>query len=266
MKSADYSSLREGLKTSFVGRKLHVYDSVSSTNEIAYEMALSGAEDGTVIIADGQSGGRGRRGRSWSSPGGCNLYTSIIFRPEITPATAPQLTLLSAVALSEVLAEVLGDFEELKTSIKWPNDILLQGKKCAGILTEMKSTSSFVEFVVVGIGLNLNMRKESMDSDISEFATSLFIESGREFSRPFVSQLLYTTMENWYKRYLESGFFPVKESWNSMSGIRGRKVRAASEKGYDEGMAIGVDDEGALLLENDSGRVIKINAGDAIFI
>jgi BirA family biotin operon repressor/biotin-[acetyl-CoA-carboxylase] ligase len=266
MKIDDFSFLKDNLQTSIVGRELHTYESVLSSNETAYNLALAGAPEGTVVIADSQSGGRGRRGRSWSSPSGVNIYTSIILRPDIAPSRAPQLTLMSAVALSEVVAGTLADFPGINSKIKWPNDILLQDRKCAGILTEMKSAPSGVEFVVVGIGLNLNMRKETMDSSIAELATSLFIESGREFSREAVAQYLYSKVESWYKKYLEDGFSPVQEAWNRLSGIKGRKVRAASGKGYEEGIALGVDGEGALLLENETGMVLKITAGDAIFI
>ena len=265
MKMDDYSSLKDKLQTSLIGRELLVYESLLSTNKTACDLALSGAEDGTVIIADSQSGGRGRRGRSWSSPAGLNLYTSIILRPDISPARAPQLTLMSAVALAETVNMLLAD-DGVRAEIKWPNDILLQGKKCAGILTEMKSAGTGIEFVVIGIGLNLNLRKESMDISISDLATSLYIESGREFSRPEVAQFLYSAIENWYKRYLDEGFSPVREAWNRLSGIYGRQVRAASGNGYEKGIALGVDEEGALLLEGETGRVIKITAGDAIFI
>jgi len=266
MNTDDYSGLKDKLQGNLAGRELRVYESLLSTNKTACDLALSGSEDGTIVIADSQSGGRGRRGRSWSSPGGVNLYTSIILRPDIPPARAPQLTLMSAVALAETVAGTLTDFPELKTKIKWPNDILLQGKKCAGILTEMKCAGRGVEFVVIGIGLNLNLKKESMDSSISKLATSLFMESGREFSRPEVAQSLYRAIENWYKRYLGEGFPPVQEAWNRLSGIQGRKVRAASGKGYEDGKALGVDEEGALLLEDEAGRVIRVTAGDAILL
>lgn len=265
MKMDDYSGLKDKLQTSLVGREIRVYETLLSTNETARDLALSGAEDGCVVIADSQSGGRGRRGRPWSSPAGLNIYTSIILRPDIPPARAPQLTLMSAVALAETVNMLLAD-DGVRAEIKWPNDILLQGKKCAGILTEMKSAGTGIEFVVIGIGLNLNLRKESMDISISDLATSLYIESGREFSRPEVAQFLYSAIENWYKRYLDEGFSPVREAWNRLSGIYGRHVRAASGNGYEKGMALGVDEEGALLLEGETGRVIRITAGDAIFI
>jgi len=266
MNTDDYSSLKEGLQKGLIGRDIRVYGSLISTNKTACDLAFSGAEDGTVVVADSQIGGRGRRGRSWSSPGGVNLYTSIILRPDIPPARAPQLTLMSAVALAETLANILADFTGIKVAIKWPNDILLQGRKCAGILSEMKSAGRRVEFVVIGIGLNLNLKKESMDSSISKLATSLYIESGREFSRPELAQSLYSAIESWYKRYLCEGFSPVQEAWNRLSGIQGRKVRAASEKGYEEGMALGVDEEGTLLLEDEAGKVIRVTAGDAVLL
>lgn len=266
MKLDDYSDLGCKLLTRLVGREVHVFESVLSTNETAYNLALSEAADGTVVIADSQSGGRGRRGRSWSSPGGVNIYTSIILRPDIAPARAPQLTLMSAVALAETLVMILSDFPCIKVAIKWPNDILLHDKKCAGILTEMKSVGTDVEFIVIGLGLNLNLRKEAMESSISELATSLFIESGREFSRLQVAQYLYSAIENWYKRYLSEGFAPVQEAWNRLSGIQGKKIRAARGKGYEEGIALGVDEEGALLLEDENGRVMRVTAGDAILL
>lgn len=265
MNTGDYFNLKDKLHGKAIGREFHAYKSLLSTNETAYNLALSGAVDGTVVIADSQSGGRGRRGRPWSSPAGFNLYTSIILRPDISPARAPQLTLMSAVALAETVSMALAD-DGIRAEIKWPNDILLHGRKCAGILTEMKSVGTAVEFIVIGIGLNLNIKKDSMDSSISELATSLFIESGREFSRSALALSLYTAIENWYKLYLQEGFLPVQKAWNLLSGIQGRKVKAASGNGYENGIALGINEEGALLLKNDAGGILKITAGDAIFI
>ncbi len=258
--------LSESIRTEFVGRELHLFDELDSTNSTAFQMAASGAVEGTAVIADMQRGGRGRRGRSWHSPAGCNIYTSVVLRPKIPLLKAPQLTLVAAVALSETASHFLKDPESGRVSIKWPNDILIDGRKCAGILTEMKNEGGQVAFVVVGMGINVNMTPDQIPDELASPATSLLIESGEPHLREEVLQFLYSNMENWYKRYLAAGMPVIRERWNSLARIEGKRVRAAAViggvSGYEDGIARGIDNEGALLLENEDGRLIRITAGD----
>lgn len=254
------------LDTDFIGRKIHLFDKLTSTNEKAHELAMAGAPEGTAVIAESQTSGKGRRGRVWFSPSGRNIYTSIILRPSISPEDAPKLTLVAAVALAEAIIESLKSFGVHSTGIKWPNDILIDKKKCAGILTEMKINSDGLVFVIIGIGINVNMDLCDIPTELKTDATSLSIELGDTLSREGILQSLYSKIENWYKRYLSEGFLPIKERWEVLSAIKGAFVRAASSvdglHSYEEGEALGLDDEGELLIKKDDGTVIAVRTGD----
>jgi len=169
----DAPDLLEALKvlgTDIIGRRLHIYNDVISTNRTACELAVNGAQEGTAVIAESQSGGRGRLGRRWHSPAGKNIYTSIILRPPVLPMIAPQLTLMTAVALLETLSLIAGgshpasdrigpeNSSDRRAVIKWPNDILIGGRKCAGILAELKTGPDRAGFVIIGVGINVNMK------------------------------------------------------------------------------------------------------------
>jgi BirA family biotin operon repressor/biotin-[acetyl-CoA-carboxylase] ligase len=258
--------IKSNLDTDFVGSKIHIFDKLPSTNQTAYELAMAGAPEGTVVIAESQSSGKGRRGRVWFSPSGRNIYTSIILRPPISPEDASKLTLVTAVALAEAILESLKAFGVHLPGIKWPNDILIDSKKCAGILTEMKINNGGVNFVIIGIGINVNMHPEDFLPELKTIATSLSIAADSEFSREAILQSLYSKIENWYKRYLSEGFLPVKQRWEALSAINGVFVRAASSvdglHSYEEGEALGLDDEGELLIRKDDGTVVAVRTGD----
>lgn len=258
--------INSNLDTDFVGKKIHIFDELPSTNQTAHELAMAGAPEGTVVIAESQTSGKGRRGRAWFSPAGRNIYTSIILRPAISPEDAPKLTLVAAVALAEAISDSLKVFGDHLLGIKWPNDILIDGKKCAGILTEMKINSEGVNFVVIGIGINVNMDLCDIPPELKNIATSLSIEASDTLSREGILQSLYSKIENWYKRYLSEGFLPVKERWEVLSAINGAFVRAASSvdglHSYEEGEALGLDDEGELLIRKNDGIVVAVRAGD----
>src|SRR3990167_609712 len=220
------------LNTSFIAKNLSFYNKIESTNDTAKEFAANDAKEGFTVVADSQKKGKGRLGRRWESPAGVNIYTSVILRPDIPPVFAPQLTLVSAVAVAETIAKYLNppaspffkggikDFSPLTEggmggflSVKWPNDILLNSKKVAGILTEMSSEMDRVNFVVIGIGVNVNMSKKMLPEELRQIATSLKEEAGREISRINFIQTLYLNFETWYKRYLNYGFEPVRKAW-----------------------------------------------------
>lgn len=261
----DASQISNGLDTDFIGHNINYFDELISTNVTAHELASEGSPEGTAIIADSQTGGKGRRGRSWFSPKGANIYTSVIFKPTISPEKAPQLTLMAAVALAETISISL---EGCNVNIKWPNDILVDGKKCAGILSEMKSEKGHIKHVILGIGVNVNFDPLSLPSELSSIATSMAGISGHTISRVSIIQSLYRNLESWYKRYLKEGFSVVKKGWNSKSGMIGQHVRAASASGsedaYEEGISLGINDNGALLLKKNEGDIIEIFAGDVM--
>lgn len=268
-----HENISADLKTKFVGRNLFLFDELDSTNTRAGEMAAKGAAEGTLIVTDGQKRGRGRLGRVWYSPRGVNIYLSIILRPAIKPDMVSQLTLVAAVALVEALSLFVANSSGKKAEIKWPNDILVNGKKCAGILSEMKMDKSDVDFVVLGIGVNVNLTDHLIPSELKDIMTSLLIERDDTvpIDRTLVLQSICEKLENRYIEYQKSGFGEVKKAWNRYSGINGRSVTVASssikagESGaFETGKALGINDAGALLLEKEGGEVVEVYAGDIL--
>ncbi|MEK6599919.1 MAG: biotin--[acetyl-CoA-carboxylase] ligase [Deltaproteobacteria bacterium] len=256
--------ISSNLKTSFIGRDIAFYKEIDSTNDTAKEFAAKGAEEGAVTVADCQKKGKGRLSRRWESPAGVNIYTSIILRPNISPMFAPQLTLVSAVAVAETVAKFLntGSGYKPEPTVKWPNDILINSKKTAGILTEMNSEMDRINFVVIGIGVNVNMTKKMFPEELRQIATSLKEETGRDISRIDFIQTLYLNMERWYKEYIKNGFEPVRKAWTDYFNMRGKMVKVQQLNSVIEGIAIGIDNYGALLLKGKDGKVARILSGD----
>ncbi|MBL8922649.1 MAG: biotin--[acetyl-CoA-carboxylase] ligase [Myxococcaceae bacterium] len=244
------------LSTRELGRTLHHFDSLPSTNAQAFELAQEGALNGEVVIAEAQTAGKGRRGRSWVSPAGKNLSMSVILKPEIAPTRAPELTLVAAVALAETLGEA-----GAPALIKWPNDVQLEGRKVAGILTELSADTERVHFVVLGIGVNLNTAAADFPDDLRELATSVAIMRGQPVPRALFTAALLTRLEAWLDTWQQNGFGPVRDRWKALSSILGAEVLVRSDSKELRGVAEDIDDSGALLLRVD-GRVERILAGD----
>ncbi|OGQ76539.1 MAG: biotin--[acetyl-CoA-carboxylase] ligase [Deltaproteobacteria bacterium RIFOXYA2_FULL_42_10] len=269
------------LNTSFIAKNLSFYNKIESTNDTAKEFAANDAKEGFTVVADYQKKGKGRLGRRWESPAGVNIYTSIILRPNIMPVFAPQLTLVAAVAVAETVAKFLNpptspfskgglkDFPPLTEggmggflSVKWPNDILINSKKVAGILTEMDSEADRINFVILGIGINVNVTKKMLPPELKSIATSLKEETGKEVSRTDLLQTLYLNIETWYKKYLKEGFELIREAWNVYFKMAGKVVRIRQLSKTVEGIAMGIDTDGALLLQDKGGSIIKIISGE----
>lgn len=246
------------LSTDFIGRNIRFYPSVDSTNKKAFELGRAGEPEGTAVIADAQTGGKGRLGRKWESPAGVNLYTSILLRPGIPPARAHNLTFVSAVAV----AETVGRLSPVRPVVKWPNDILLDGKKTAGILLEMDSEPDRVHFIVAGIGVNINIKDADLPAQLREIATSLYEKRGELTDRAGFAAALYSDFEKWYKVYMEQGFSPVMEAWKGYFASTGRRVTVRSLDAVTEGVCTGVDADGALLVRTSSGAVERVVSGD----
>lgn len=247
-----------GLTTEFVGKRLHFFDSVESTNKKAFELGRAGEPDGTAVVADAQSGGRGRLGRFWVSPPGVNLYTSIILRPDIEPLRAHELTFVAAVAT----AEAVRGFVPRGPAVKWPNDLLMDSRKVAGILLEMDSEVDRVNFVVVGIGINVNMKSTVFPAELRGKATSIMEKTGFEVKRTEVLRALYSSVEVWYKEYMKEGFAPVLNAWRSFFPSEGKRVKVKAFDREIEGICLGVDQGGALLVRTPSGGVERVVSGD----
>jgi len=247
-----------GLSTEYIGRDIRFFRSIDSTNKKAFELGRAAAPEGTAVIADSQTGGKGRLGRKWESPAGVNLYTSVILRPAIEPRRAHNLTFVAAVAA----AETVESFSPVRPTVKWPNDILIDGKKVAGILLEMDSEPDRVRFIVVGIGVNININVSRMPEAIKSIATSLREKRGEDTDRASFAGVLYSRLEKWYKIYKGSGLAPVMEAWKGFFASTGRRVTVRSFDTVTEGVCMGVDTDGALLVKNDSGVTERVVSGD----
>ncbi len=245
------------LTTELVGRNLHFRSSVDSTNTLAAALAKDGAPDGTVVVADSQRSGRGRLGRRWHSPEGVNIYTSVVLRPAIPPHEAHHFTFLAGVAVAGAVEE----YSKVRPVLKWPNDILVDGRKLGGILTELSSEADRVNFIVVGIGLNVNMDTKRLPDDVSGVATSLKDITGREHSRAEVLAGLYSSLEKWYKRFQKDGFHVVLRRWKEYFGFEGRRIVVKGRE-VIEGVCMGVDGDGTLVVTLPSGTSRKVVAGD----
>jgi BirA family biotin operon repressor/biotin-[acetyl-CoA-carboxylase] ligase len=256
------AALSECLKDSQIVTNIYYYQEVDSTNTVACRLALGGAGEGEVVVADAQMKGKGRLDRAWQSPPGINLYTSTILRPKIEPAMAPQITLMAGVAVADLFSVFCpGD-----VSIKWPNDVLLKGKKACGILTEMKSAAGSLEFVILGIGLNINMRREDFEPSLRERATSLQIETGKTFDRLDLISKQFYFIEKWYKIFLRAGFSGLRESWMRYADIIGKWIRVDYKDQFQTGIVTGIDDDGTILMQDEKGVCQRIIAGDVHFI
>lgn len=255
----DSAEISAGLNGVRIGCRLDFLKQTNSTNADAFRVAEEGAPEGTVVVSDAQSGGKGRRGRNWSSPPGVNLYCSVVLRPPIMPHQAPQLTFLSAVAVARAIEQTAG----LTPAIKWPNDVLIGGRKVAGLLNEMSAETDGINFIILGIGVNLNMTADQFPEDLRYPATSLLLESGVRTVRPRFAATMLNELDHLYADFLLHGFGPVREEWQKRCNANGHRV-LVSEAGVDQasGMFAGIDADGALLLRSDDGRVERILNGD----
>lgn len=247
------------LSTRELGRSVRHFEQVGSTSQVAWGIGEEGGPAGLVVLSESQTSGRGRAGRSWVSPAGCNLYFSVLLRPQLAPAHVPELTLVAAVAVCEALRETGCE----RARIKWPNDIELGGKKAVGILTELKADGDGVDFVVLGIGVDVNMTAEQMPEELRAIATSVALALGRPYPRALLLSRILERLESWLDRHEDEGFGPVKARWTALSSTVGSQVRAELPGGRVlEGRAEGLDDSGHLLIRIDSGAVEKVVAGD----
>lgn len=264
MKTLTSESIKKLLKTEAIGGIIYSFEEVGSTNEVASELARNGAPEGTVIIADSQSKGKGRLQRRWISPPGVNLYMSVIFRPAIEAKDAPLLTLVASIALAETIKG-----KEPDTLIKWPNDILVKGKKVAGVLTGMQPIGNKVDFVIVGIGVNINMTREMMEremGEVSEIATSLREALGYDIKREKFASDLIEELEIWYHKFLKEGKPRIIKEWMERWGAINRRVLVRFDGKVIEGIASRIDENGHLLVKKDDGTTEKIIAGDVILL
>src|SRR3972149_9779552 len=252
--------IQGALGTKRLGTKFHYFEEIDSTNSHARRLAETGAPEGEVVIAERQFEGRGRLGRSWESPPYSNLYFSLLLRPALAPVHAPQMTLMAAVALADTVAAFVVE----PPAIKWPNDILLQGRKVAGILTESSCDAKRIEFVILGIGVNLNFPRERMPETIRDRATSLMEVAGNSFSRELVLRRLLQDLDRCYGTLEDFGFDAIAPRWQAYFALRGRRGRGEMGGGGISGHGTGIDGDGALLLEAEDGVLRRVLAGDVV--
>ena len=249
--------IARGLSTHIIGRSVFSYDTVNSTNIVAKELAQKGAAEGTVVVAEQQGTGRGRLERSFFSPYGKGIWVSIILRPAFLPQDAPKCTLLAAVAVAHAM-EMFG----LRAEIKWPNDILHDGRKLVGILTEMSAEVDRVNYVVIGIGINVNIAMEDFPEDLRSVATSLMQMKGEPLPRVTFLQELLRSLDALYADVIREGFASVFHAWRSYAVTLGQSVHVIGIGGDSfDGIAADIDAEGALLIDTDTGRR-RVLAGD----
>ena len=251
------SLVRAELPHAEIGHRIVHYFRTDSTNSVALQLDLQNGPHGTVVIAEEQTAGRGRLGRNWYSEKSSGIYASIVLRPPLSPATAPILTLLAGVAVHHAVGSATG----LEADIRWPNDVLVNGKKVCGILTEMKAEVDRLHMVVLGIGINVN--HSSMPEELREIATSLALESGRHYSRLHVLAELLRSVEHYYHMLLREGHAAIVREWSAASSYaEGKRVRVKAGGNDYSGVTSGLDASGALKIRRDDGLQELLVAGE----
>ncbi|UCD64734.1 MAG: biotin--[acetyl-CoA-carboxylase] ligase [Candidatus Zixiibacteriota bacterium] len=250
-----------GLKTRFIGRAIHCYQSVKSTNDIAIALAEKGQKEGTIVTAEEQTRGKGRLGRSWHSPARAGIYISIILRPRFEPELAPGLAIMTSLAL----ADTLNSFCPGSVRIKWPNDIQIGGRKVAGILTELSAEKSGIDYVVIGTGINVNHRPGDFPEDLRAIATSVRAAVRKKVRRIELLQDFLRRFEKEYLRYTKRQLAPSRRRLLAYSSLIGSTVKLSIGRKTVEGLAVDINKAGELVIERD-GRRQAVSSGEVTVI
>lgn len=245
--------------TQVVGRDIRVFQETTSTNDVVDKLARDGVREGVVVFAEAQTKGRGRMGRAWMSPPGQGLWFSILLRPQISPQAATQLTVIGATAISRAIRQ----HTPLTPQIKWPNDILISGRKVVGILTELSAELDQVKHVTLGIGIDVNLRQ--FPAELALIATSLALAAGHAIDRPEFAATVLREIDRDYSRVCSGKFGEIAEEWESQCVTLGRRVRIHAGERTLTGRAESLDKSGALLLRTDHGHLERIIGGDVLF-
>lgn len=251
----DTLNISSGLKTRIFAQEVFHYQKVGSTNQIALDLACKGYPEGTLVVAEEQTAGRGRWRRPWHSSPGKGLLFSLILRPQILPSHLPQITLVAGVSTARAVHRQT----EVKAGIKWPNDLIYQGKKFCGILVEGTGKASCL---VLGIGINVNQERDDFPSQLQDTATSLRIIKGEEVQRGPLLQGILQILEEDYERYCRLGFSYARQHWLQYEAILGRRVQLVIGEQEFLGQAVGLSEDGALILRLPSGEEIRCSAGE----
>jgi BirA family biotin operon repressor/biotin-[acetyl-CoA-carboxylase] ligase len=245
-------------KTNVIGRDIRVFEQTTSTNDVIEKLARDGVKEGAVVFAESQTKGRGRLGRKWISPTRKGLWFSILLRPDLRPQETTQLTVASATALRRAIVSET----KLQPEIKWPNDILLGGKKVAGILTELNAELDRVRYVILGIGIDVNQTVEEFPKELRKIATSLKIETGETISRADLATAILRELDLEYARVCAGKFSAVADEWEEHCTTIGKNVTVQTGDRKIRGRAESLDDDGALLLRTEHGRLETIFGGE----
>jgi BirA family biotin operon repressor/biotin-[acetyl-CoA-carboxylase] ligase len=241
-----------------IGRDIRVFEETQSTNDVVEKLAQDGVREGVVVFAESQTRGRGRLGRKWLSPARKGLWFSVLLRPNLRPQAATQLTVAAATALVRAIDSCTG----LRTEIKWPNDILVRGKKVAGVLTELNAELDHVKYLILGIGVDVNLASSDLPADLRKTATSLKIEAGESFRRADLAAAILRGLDRDYERIRNQQFAVVAEEWQAHCTTLGRRVAIHIGERTLEGRAESLDPDGALLLRTDHGHLERVIGGD----
>jgi BirA family biotin operon repressor/biotin-[acetyl-CoA-carboxylase] ligase len=247
-------------KTKVIGRDIRVFKETASTNDIVEKLARDGAPEGVVVFAEAQTKGRGRLGRKWSSPARKGLWFSVLLRPKLTPQETTQLIVASATALARAIRQATGVLPQ----IKWPNDILIRGRKVAGILTELTAELDRVKHVVLGVGVDVNIAAGDFPADLRKLATSLKIESGESLDRAELAAVILRELDRDYARITAGKFGDIANEWEAQCATLGSNVTIHLGDRTIRGQAEALDDDGTLLVRTQHGRLERIIGGDVI--
>ena len=249
------TTIADQIHTKWAGKTVHFARETDSTNLWIKRLAKEGAPEGTLALAEFQSAGRGRLGRSWEVPEGTSVMMSILLRPKFEPQYAPTLTLVMGMAVAKAVKSLGFD-----VSIKWPNDVVVSHKKICGILTEMGVRDGKIDYAVIGVGINVNIRE--FPEEMADKATSLYLESGREFDRSQIPGLVMEAFEKYYEKFAATcDLSGLKEEYESILANYNQPVRVLAKEPY-EGVARGITDGGELLVEKTDGTIVAVSAGE----
>ena len=249
------TTIADQIHTKWAGKTVHFARETDSTNLWIKRLAKEGAPEGTLALAEFQSAGRGRLGRSWEVPEGTSVMMSILLRPKFEPQYAPMLTLVMGMAVAKAVKKLGFD-----VSIKWPNDVVVSHKKICGILTEMGVRDGKIDYAVIGVGINVNIRE--FPDEMADKATSLYLESGRKFDRSQIPGLVMEAFEEYYEKFAATcDLSGLKEKYESILANYNQPVRVLAKEPY-EGVARGITDGGELLVEKTDGTIVAVSAGE----
>jgi BirA family biotin operon repressor/biotin-[acetyl-CoA-carboxylase] ligase len=257
----DVDRISSELSSTIFKEQIHIYGEVDSTNSIARDLAKEGKPEGTVILAQTQKEGHGRLKRRWESPEG-GLWFSMILRPEIVASEATKITLMAGLAI----AETLRNNYQINALVKWPNDVLIHGKKVCGMMTEMRTKGPDIDHIILGIGINVNFQVSDLPKDLRTKTTTLKEELKRELNLEELLLHVLKSISYYYEILKQDGSRTILNKWKGSSDTLGRRVRIELEQESIEGMAQDLDENGALILKTDSGDSQKIFAGDCIHL